>query len=242
MKKSVLVLLALMFFVYGVNAQKKKVAVVTFYVNRYVEPDDNLSGNAKLISSIAALSNNPNFNLSSILENFHNTFFNEFLPMFPFEVIDEKTIWENENYKQMKSFDSTSIFQRNSLLYKDYRYCDVHSLFKSDLRRLIEYFPEYDGFMFVFLSYKIMAKAAIGGMGSAGIRAFVNMKLWNKETKRVFTIYEGEYSKESVPLIAGIPVMDAEKILPMCQSATDKVLVELKRRLPGMMKKVDKKL
>lgn len=241
-KKLLLIISVAMLLPVLVMAQKKKVAVVTFYVNKYVEPDGNLAGNAQLLGNIAALSKNSDFNLSGILENFHKTFFTDFLPEFPFEVADEQTIWANENYKNMRSFDTTSIFYYNCLLYKDYKYTDVSFIFKSDVKKLIEYFPEYDGFMFVFLSYKISPKVAFGGMGSAGVCAYVNIKLWNKEAEKVFNIYEGEYSKESVALVAGIPVIEVEKILPMCQSATDKILIELKKRLPKMVKKVDKKL
>jgi hypothetical protein len=241
MKKILIVLFAVA-LPFVMMAQKKKVAIVTFYVNKYIEPSSDLAGSAQLLGSIASLSKDPNFNLTSILEKFHTTFMGSYISDFPFELVDEKTVLENEEYKKLRSLDTTSIFYRNCLLSKDYRFLDVSVLYHADLKKLAAIFPDVDGFMFVFLSYSIVPKLAFGGLGTAAISAGVTLKLWNKNGDKVFNISEGEFSKETVPLVAGIPVMKVDKILPMCTSATDNILVELKKRLPKIVKKVGKNL
>ena len=62
----------------NLNAQKK-VAVVTFYVDKHISFDQ-IGGGAALVAAIGSLSENENFDLTSVLNNFHETFFNTISP------------------------------------------------------------------------------------------------------------------------------------------------------------------
>ena len=77
---------------------------------------------------------------------------------------------------------------------------------------------------------------------TAGVRAFVRIKLWNKDGKKVFSINEYGTSKKSVGIVAGIPIMKAEKLLPLCESASEKLVADLSKRLKKVAKKAAKKL
>ena len=68
-----------------------------------------------------------------------------------------------------------------------------------------------------------------------------NIDLFNKEAKKVFKMEEYATSKKSVPLINGVPIMTSEKVLPLCENATERLLEDLKKELPKLVKKVDKK-
>jgi hypothetical protein len=78
-------------------------------------------------------------------------------------------------------------------------------------------------------------------MGNAGMRAFINIDLFNKDAKKVFKMEEYATSKKSVPLINGVPIMTSDKVLPLCENATERLLEDLKKELPKLVKKVDKK-
>ena len=69
MKKVLLILTVL--FALNSYSQKKKVAVVSFYTDKTINLSElGLNG----LAAIADLGNNPNFNLSPILEKYHNAF------------------------------------------------------------------------------------------------------------------------------------------------------------------------
>jgi hypothetical protein len=107
---------------------------------------------------------------------------------------------------------------------------------------LLEIFPDVDGVMFVYLHFQFEPKVNIGGMGNAGMRAFINIDLFNKEAKKVFKMEEYATSKKSVPLINGTPIMTYDKVLPLCTNASERLLEDLEKNLPKLVKKVDKKL
>jgi len=56
------------------------------------------------------------------------------------------------------------------------------------------------------------------------------------------TVNESANSDKTVAIIKGIPVIKVEKILPMCEDAATQVIGDLKKRIPKMAAKVDKKL
>ena len=96
--------------------------------------------------------------------------------------------------------------------------------------------------MFIYLHYAWEPKVALGGLGTAGIRAYINMELFNKEAKKVFNLEEYATSKKGVALVQGAPILNYDKLMPMCESATEKLLDDLNKKLPKYIKKVDKNL
>jgi hypothetical protein len=176
------------------------------------------------------------------LDKFHKTFFENFSKEFPFDFIDENTVLNNEEYKNYVRRDTSYTFLNNSLSMEGYNLYDVGVMYKQDLDKMASIFPDVDGFMFIFMSFKIAPKVSVGGMGTAGVQANITMKLWNKEGKKVFNIYESAMSKKTVALIGGVPVMKTVEILPACESAADILLEDLLERMPKIVKKVGAKL
>jgi hypothetical protein len=107
---------------------------------------------------------------------------------------------------------------------------------------MMNIFNEVDGVMFVYMSYGYEPKVNIGGMGNAGIRAYMHMDLFNKEAKKVFKLDEYATSKKGVPMINGVPIMSSAKVLPLCANATQELLKDMNKDLPKLVKKVNKKL
>lgn len=106
--------------------------------------------------------------------------------------------------------------------------------------QMVEMFKdEADGVMFVSMGYEFIKKPA---PFTAGIRAFVRIKIWNNEGKRVLSINEYGTSKKSVAIVGGIPIMKPEKLLPLCESASEKLVKDLDKKIGKIAKKSAKKL
>jgi len=238
MKKTISLALLVLVITSASFAQKKRVAVVTFYANKYIGTS-NLSGGGT-IAAIGELAENPNFNLESVVTNFHSTFFNDYAKSFPFDIVPESEVLSNEQYKSYRSSDTTGSRLFRPLMINGYNKLIVGILYKKDLKKMAEIF-DVDGFLFVNLSYEFAPKLGIGGMGSAGISAYADISLWTKDNNKVFRIYEYATSKKSVGMVAGVPIIKLEKILPMCEDASERLVKDLNKRLPKIVKKVSKK-
>jgi len=224
---------------------QKKVAVVTFYVDKYVNTEQ-LGGGAALVAAIGTLSDDENFDLTSVLNNFHETFFNEYAPQFPFELLPEEEVTQNPEYMAYESKhgetedeDRSKIFQR-FITYEGYKPMAPTLLKKnSNEIAMLEIFKEVDGVMLVNIDYAFVKKMV---PFTAGIQAYVSIKLFDREGKKVFKIREFATSKESVGIVGGIPIMSPEKLLPLCENATQEVVEDLAKKLKKIAAKADKKL
>ena len=94
-------LLTVMLCAFASSAQKKKVAVVTFYANKMIDFSE-ITGD-KLTESIAKklfdFRDNPKFNLEPILNKYHDAFFNKQAKSFPFELLSENEVINSAAYK-----------------------------------------------------------------------------------------------------------------------------------------------
>lgn len=249
MKKTVaLFLLAfLTFSPLSLNAQDKTVALTTFWVSKHIGFEE-LGGSAALVAGIASLTEDPNFNLQPVLDNFYNTFMNDYSKLFPFKLLDESKVLEKPEYQNYEGRfnededkDRSKWFER-FLFPKTYKPLQ-ESAFKgekSNQMQMVEMFKDLaDGVMFVSMGYDFVKKTA---PFTAGVRAFVRIKIWNNEGKRVVAINEYATSKKSVAIVAGVPIMSPDKLLPLCESASEKLVLDLRKRIKKMVAKVAKKL
>jgi hypothetical protein len=226
----------------------KTVALTTVYVNKVIQTKD---ASSILLSKITALSENPAFKLDTILFQFKKKFETEYALNFPFKLLPEQEIITNEKYKEFKSaaaLDPNSALGKLTapLLPEGYKYMTRCSggFVKDENQdevKMLQIFPNVDGVIFISLDYTIVPKFAVGGMGSAGVQATARIYLVNKQGERVFDKLIWAMSKKTVGLIAGVPVMDVEDILPVCQSATSELFKEMDEKLPKLLKKIDKR-
>jgi len=245
--------LSMLFLFITSMAYGQKVALVTFYVDKYIDYKK-ATAETRADYQERTLADDPNFDLRPILQEFYDTFKNDFVKDFPFEIIEEQLVIGSDMYKAysglegIEDTDSIDIYKENI---KD-RFIAIEGynvlLSGGNMLRswrteahLLKMFPEVDGVMFVYIHYQFEPKISIGGMGNAGMRAFINIDLFNKEAKKVFKMEEYATSKKSVPLINGVPIMTSEKVLPLCTNATERLLEDLEKELPKLVKKVDKK-
>lgn len=225
---------------------QKKVAVTTFWVSKHIGFEE-LGGGVGLAAAVASLSDNPDFNLQPVLDNFYRTFKEDYAPQFPFDLMPEEEVLQREEYKNYEGRfnededeDRHKLFQRY-LTPNDFKPMQ-ESLFKgekSNQMQMVKMFSDADGVMFVSMGYDFVKKPM---PMTAGIRAFVRITLWNNEGKRVFRIMEYGTSKKSVAMVGGIPIMKTEKLLPLCESASEKLLKDLNKKMKKITRKAAKKL
>jgi hypothetical protein len=224
--------------------QKKKVAVVTFYANKMVEFKELGIGSEELIKDVLDLRDNPNFNLTPLLEQYHSNFFNDYASAFPFDLLPESSVVDSEKYKNFEpKYDLSQYDAKNYLNYGNYKYIYEGILGKYNEEGIAKLFAdEADGVLFVNIDFAFEKGFGVGKTMSIKMRATTRIALYNKKGEKVFAFSENERSKKTGVMVGGIPVVKPEKILPMCESALTELMGDLKKRIAKIISKTDKKL
>lgn len=243
MKKNLLLASAfLMLFSFLSFAQDKKVAVVTFYVNKKIDVTE--FGAATYVA-VNKLSDDPSFNMESLLKSFHSDFFDDYSKQFPFQLVPEDQVINNEAYKAFVPVGVASSgvldISKFATVIPGYKVLIEKLAGHENEKNMVKIFNQADGVMDVSISFKLV-KIGLGGMGVVKVQASANIALFNKNGDKVFSVDEDAKSKGANPMVAGVPVMTTEKILPLCESAMDELKKELEKDMPKMVKKADKKL
>mgnify|MGYP006879034230 FL=1 len=232
---------------FNFHAQDKKVALTTFWVSKHIGFEQ-LGGGVGMVAAISSLMEDPNFNLQPVLDNFYTTFTEEYAEQFPFALLPTDSVIGKKEYQEYEGRFNEDEDEDRSKLFQRYLTPEGYtplqeSLFKgenSNQMQMVEMFKDQaDGIMFVSMGYEFIKKPV---PFTAGIRAFVRIKVWNNEGKRVLSINEYGTSKESVAIVGGIPIMKPEKLLPLCENASEKLVKDLNKKLGKIAKKCAKKL
>lgn len=225
-------------------SQKKKVAVVTFYANKMIEFKELGIGSEELIKNVLDLRDNPDFNLTPLLEQYHTNFFSEYSKELPFDLLPESTVVDSQKYQDFQpKYQLTDYDARNYLMYGKYKYIYEGPMGKANEEGIAKLFAdEADGVLFVYIDFAFEKGFGIGKTMSIKMRATTRMALYNKKGEKVFAFAESERSKKTGVMVGGVPVVKPEKILPMCESALTELMGDLKKRIAKIVSKTDKKL
>ena len=255
MKKLIIAVVVLLIAGIGYG-QDKKIAIVTFYVDKYFNAEK-IDDAARAATIELTAKDDPRFNLRPILERFHGTFLKEYVKEFPFEILSEEDVINHPNYQSYSGLDGVEGEDVDANLIETLKdrfiAIDGYKVLLSGGNLLRSWRTEahmlealedleIDGVMFVSMYFQWEPKIAVGGMGNAGVRAYISIDLFNKEAKKVFKMNEFATSKKGVALLNGVPVMNYDKLLPMCEDASDRLMEDLEKKLPKLVKKVDKNL
>ena len=268
--KTILLLIAI--FSWGMQsmAQKKNVALVTFYVDKEIDLSQLGSGIAGWVASFKQANEDPAFNLEPILDKFYTEFFTVYRPFLPFKLLHPETVITNPDYiaYQSRTYETLQTenprFWRRFLSPPGYKiiypsdgsfsekhdesvtYMGTIKFGKMENRnefRLQQIFDNVaDGVLFVKLSYAFVEKNKINGVSHWGVRAYFEMVLYNRDGKKVFFIDEYGTSLLSVPMMFKNIQFSAKVLLPLCESASDKLMSDLIKKLPKVTRKAAKKL
>lgn len=225
-------------------AQMNKAAIVSVYGLREINADE-FGGLTKLMSD---LSQDGNFKIDTLVTDFYNKLYNEFSKSFPFELIPEEEVLNREGYANI--LDNTS----EQFKYKDYQvtlpedrpYKPILSFGiianNKAIENAIALFPEADGVMIAYLSYSLVKETEIMGFGTATVRAYINLKLHDKNNKVVLKLKEGAKSNKKIKFALGGSVFEAEEMQALCKEATENLLKDMEKELPKSLAKMAKKL
>lgn len=234
MRKVLFILTVL--FALNSYSQKKKVAVVAFYTDKTIDLSDlGLNG----LASIADLGNSPDFNLTPILEKYHNAFFNVYSKQFPFDIIPESEVTQKKEYTDFSpKYGREGDAGKYIINYPGYKYIYEGTAGEANEVGTATIFKEIaDGVLFTEIHFALQKGFAVGGTGTVKMRAYARISLYDKTGKKVFALNEGANSKKTGAIIGGIPVLTPEKVLPMCESALDELLKDLDDRVNKIIKK-----
>lgn len=244
--KNYMSLLLLCLVITGGYSQKKKVAVVTFCANKMVEFKELEIGSEELLKNVLNLRDDPNFNLTPLLAKYHNNFFNEYATAFPFDLIPETEVVDSEKYKSYvpKVLGVNQAEDNNNYLpYGNYKYMYEGIGGKNNEEAMAKMFADQaDGVLFVYIDFAFEKGFGIGKTMTIKIRATTRIGLYNKKGEKVYAFSESERSKKTGVMVGGIPVVKPEKILPMCESALEELMGDLKKRLTKLVSKASTKL
>jgi hypothetical protein len=219
-------------------AQKKKVAVVTFYADRMVDLSDvGLTG----LDVVSELANDPTFNLQPLLDQYHEKFFKEYAPKFPFEIVSETVVTGNAAYQAYKPEYAAGYEITRYVTSPGYIPVDAH-IGKKNIQDMVKMFPDVDGVMFVYLDFAMNKGFGVGGTATTKMQAYTSFVLYNTKAEKVFIIREHANSKKTGVMVGGVPVMKPAKVLPMCESALTELMEDLDKRIQKIIDKSAKKL
>lgn len=240
--KNIVCIVLVAFFALQINAQEKKVAVVGFYTDKIIGFSELGIGSEKLLEEVLNLRDNPDFDLTPILEKFHKEFFENYSKEFPFQLLPESEVTNNEAYIAFQpKWDKGADELKRYIIYDGYKYIYEGFAGKDNEEGVAEIFKENaDGIMFAEIHFDLVKGFGIGGTATVKMKAFLRMSLYDKTGKKVFVINESATSKKTSVMVGGIPVMKTEKILPMCESALEELMDDLNGKLSKIVKKADK--
>lgn len=225
------------------NAQKKKVAVVTFYADKMIDLSA-LDASADLIAKNSNLSDDPDFNLTEPLKKLHSAFLSEYAKNFDFEIIPEADVINNETYQAFTPTyeEAGNINQdvESTTAIEGYKVIPVYRQNVKDLNKVAEDLG-VDGIVFIHLDFGFV-KTGVGNFGYVSIQARYSMSLFTKDNNSIFQFHEVAGSPKKAAMVKGIPVMSPSKIQPMCESAVEKLMKDLNKKVARLAKKANKKL
>lgn len=236
--KMMLAVLLLAVTMPGFAQAKKKVAVVTFYADRNIDLSD--VGGAG-VTLVAELLDDPTFNLKPLIDKYHDKFFKDYAPKFPFDIAPETTVTENAAYQAYLPEYAPGYEVTRYVVPAGYKAIDAY-YGKKNVKEMVKLFSDYDGVLFVYISFSMNKGFGVGGTATTKMKAYTNITLYNKLGTKVFAIRESANAKQTGMMVSGVPVLDANKVMPQCESALEELMEDLDKRLQKIIDKSAKKL
>ncbi|NOQ25030.1 MAG: hypothetical protein GQ564_06665 [Bacteroidales bacterium] len=237
--RKILLVLTIALSVFYANAQVNKVAVVAISANDGLRTEgfEDIA-----INTMSDLYMGQDFNITEELEAFKNYLNTDLAKEFPFELMDEATIINNENFISFKDEYAESAGAKLSKRLSYEGYSQYLGLYKKLTSKLSEIFPEADAFMVIELNYTLAPKAMVAGNGAAGGKAKAKISLYHKTGKRIMALSASGISESSIKVVAGQIVSDRSEIPGTLKEGSEKLYVDMKENLPKKIEKMKKKL
>ncbi len=228
------------------HAQIKKAAIISIY------GDKNLSDNPLETKLYEALLEDDSFDLTPTVVEFEKMIEENVVPKFSFPFLSKDEVISNQEYIDMDSRYMENVDEDSSKLQKFFQSLVPAEGYKSlasfgivndkkAILKAFEIFPDVDAVLIAFIDYRLYEGVGAFGMSKMKVNANANIKLFNKEGKRIFKLKESESSKKGVLGVAGI-IPEPEKLKPVIADATKQLFANLEKKIAKSMKKMAKKL
>lgn len=220
------------------SAQITKGALISVFGDR------NLSDNPLDTKLYEAIMKDTAFNLVPIVNKFDKTIREKFLPQFPFPFVSKEEVTNATGYADLKSL--TRWNRDNWSTTPAEKYVPIAAFGVADdtdaIKKSFEIVQQgVDGVMIAYVSFNIYDGAGIGPMAKKKIWAYVNIKIFNKEGKRIFKLKERASSTEGVMAVGGI-ITNFGKLKPMIESSAENLLKDMDEKLPKALNKMAKQM
>jgi hypothetical protein len=157
--KKILIFTSLFLFLFSSLsfAQDKKVAVVTFYVNKKINVCE--FGVTAAIA-VDKLTNDPSFDMEPLLKSFHTQFFESYSKSFPFQLLPEGQVVNNDAYKAFVPVGVASSgvldISKFATVIPGYKVLLEKVAFHPNEKEMLKIFNQADGVMDVSISFKLV--------------------------------------------------------------------------------------
>ncbi|MCD4832426.1 MAG: hypothetical protein K8R31_01420 [Bacteroidales bacterium] len=237
--KKLLFVLSLALSVFYANSQVNNVAVIAISANEGLRTE---GFEDVAINTMSDLYMGQDFNITEELETFKTYLYTDLAKEFPFELMDEATVINNEKFVAFKDSYAESAGGKISKRLPYEGYSHYLGLYKKLTGQLSEIFPEADAFMVVEINFTLAPKTMVGESGAAGGKAKANISLYHKSGKRIMYVGAMGISESSIKVVAGQIVSDRSEIPGTLKEGSEKLYIDMKESLPKKIKKMEKKL
>lgn len=251
MKKYTLLFVSLTSLFLGINsaqAQLKKVALISVYGNRA------LSDNPLEKAMNEKLLNDTSFNLAPFVERFCGIINDDLLKEFPFPFVPKEEVINSPGYKDLAKFTGYTasgsgydLIEGKVPLYNVAAgYIPIASFgIVDDVKAIKKAFeilpPDVDGVMIAYMSFQLVDQAGAFGITIKKVQAYANIKIFNRDGKRIFKLKDWESSKGGITAVGGF-VVETKKLMPHIQDASDNLFASMKKKMIKSLAKLAKKI
>ncbi len=216
------------------SAQINKGALISVFGDR------NLSDDPMETKLYEVIMKDTSFNLNGIVNKFDQTIREKFIPQFPFSFLSKDEVVGAAGYTDLKQM--TRWAREDWATTPAKQYVPIAAFGIADdtdaIKKSFEIVQSgVDGVMVAYINFNIYSAGGIGPMAKKKVYAYVNLKMFNKDGKRVFKLKERASSDEGVLSVAGI-ITDIKKVMPMVQSAADNLMKDMEAKLPKSLAKM----
>lgn len=220
------------------SAQITKGALISVFGDR------NLSDDPLDTKIYESLMKDTAFNLAPIVNKFDKTIREKFLPQFPFAFLNKEEVTQAQGYAALK--DLTRWAKDTWLTTPADAYVPIAAFGIADdtdaIKKSFEVVANgVDGVMIAYVNFNIYDAGGFGPMAKKKIYAYVNLKIFNKDGKRIFKLKERASSDEGVLAVGGI-ITDFGKLKPMIESSANNLMKDMESSLAKALAKMAKSM
>ena len=151
-----------------------------------------------------ALLKDSSFDISGTVIKFEKIIDEKMVPVFSFPFMDKEEVVSNNEYQNVKSTlikadtDNSHHLLTPYIPAEGYKSLAAFGIVndKKAIAKCFEIFPDVDAVMIAYINYNLYDAAGAMGMTSKKVYAYCNIKMFNKEGKRIFKLKERASSKK----------------------------------------------